>query len=50
MKIPMPKRKIQACIDALLIDPTELFPTGVFGLQLAGFHPKTPIFALSDAY
>jgi hypothetical protein len=50
IKIPMPKRKVQACIGVLLTNPTELFPTGVFGWQLAGFHPKTPISFRSVAY
>jgi len=34
---------------ALLTKPTALFPTGILGWKLAGFHPKTPISSLIDA-
>jgi len=34
---------------ALLANPTELFPSGVSGWKLAGFHPKSPMSPRSDA-
>jgi hypothetical protein len=38
-----PPFKAGSFTGALLTNLTELFPTGVSGRKLTGFHPKTPI-------